>query len=183
MNYDFSKIKACAEKNKSWFNDEISLLRTGRATPSLVENIKVDYYGVKSPLKSVASIAIEDARTLRVKPWAADMIMPIEQAVRASELGIQAVTEKDIVRIIFPELTGERRKSLLKILNGKLEESRISLRRERDETWRDIQDKEKEGEIGEDEKFRFKDELQKIVDEAVKKLEGTASKKEEEIKN
>jgi len=181
--YDFSKIKKRAEETQNWFKEEISLLRTGRATPALVENIKVDYYGSKSPLKGVASISVEDVRTLRVKPWDRESIMQIEQAVRASELGIQPITENDTVRIIFPELTEERRKSLLKLLNDKLEEAKISLRRERDEIWRDIQDKEREGEISEDDKYRHKDELQKIIDDAGEELEATAKKKEVEIKN
>lgn len=180
--YDFSNIKKRVTETENWFKEETSLLRTGRATPALVENIRVDYYGSKSPLKSVASISVEDVRTLRVKPWDSEAIMQIEQAVRASELGIQPITEKDVVRIIFPELTEERRKSLLKILYDKLEEAKISLRRERDDVWRDIQDKEREGEISEDEKYRYKDELQEIIDMAGKQFEEIADKKETEIK-
>ncbi len=180
--YDFSKVKQCVQKTEEWFKEEISLLRTGRATPALVENVKVDYYGSKTPLKSIASVSIEDARTLQVKPWEIDMIMSIEQALSSSNLGVQAISEKDIVRVIFPELTEERRKSLIKLLYEKLEEGKISLRREREETWRDIQNKEKDGEISEDDKFRSKDELQKFIDDANKKLKEVADKKEEEIK-
>jgi len=182
MVYDFSNIKKRAKETEEWFKSEISLLRTGRATPALVDNIKVDYYGVKNPLKSIASIGVEDARTLSVKPWDVEALIQIEQAIRESALGIQPITEKNIVRIIFPELTEERRSSLLKVLNEKLEEAKISLRRERDEVWRDIQDKEKAGEVGEDDKFRFKDDLQKIVDGVNKELENITSKKETEIK-
>jgi len=180
--YDFSKIKNRAEEISQWFKNEVSLLRTGRATPVLVENIKVDYYGAKNPIKSIASIMIEDARTLQVRPWDRDAISQIEQAIRSSELGIQPITEKDMIRVIFPELTEERRQSLLKMMNGKLEEGKISLRRERDEIWREIQDKEKNGELSEDDKYRLKDELQEIIDEANKSLEEAASKKEQEIK-
>ncbi len=180
--YDFTKFKNKAADTEEWFRGEIALLRTNRATPALVENMKVDYYGTKSPLKSVASISVEDARTLVVKPWDTDSIMPVEQAIRSSDLGVQAIVEKDMVRVIFPELTEERRKSLLKILSDKLEEARVSLRGEREEIWRDIQEKEKEGEISEDEKFRYKDELQKMIDESNKKLQDIADKKETEIK-
>jgi len=182
MSYDFSKIKKRAEETIEWFKNEISLLRTGRATPALVENIKVDYYGAKNLLKGIASISVEDAKTLRINPWDKDAINQIEQAIRSSELGIQPVTENDTVRVIFPELTEERRKSLLKVLSDKLEEARVSLRREREEVWDDIQEKEKNKEIGEDDKFRFKDDLQKIIDEANKKLEEICAKKELEIK-
>jgi ribosome recycling factor len=158
-------------------------LRTGRATPALVENIKVDYYGAKNLLKAMASITVDDARTLRIKPWDIDAISQIEQAIRSSELGVQAIAEKDIIRVIFPEITDESRKALLKILAEKLEEARISLRREREEVWRDIQDKEKEGDISEDDKYRYKDELQNFIDAAVKKLDKITSNKEKEIKD
>lgn len=182
-NYDFSNFKKSVEETEEWFKNEADLLRTGRATPALIENIKVDYYGAKNLLKSIASISVEDARTLRVKPWDMEAIMPIEQAVGASELGVQAITEKDLIRVVFPELTEERRQSLLKLLREKLEEAKISLRREREEVWRDIQDKEKDKEISEDDKFRFKDALQDFTGGAVKKLEEISSKKEEEIKS
>lgn len=180
--YDFSKFNKKADETEEWFKNEISLLRTGRATPALIENIKVDYYGAKNPLKGIASISVEDARTLKVKPWDTEVILPIEQAIRASNLGIQGITEKDVVRVIFPELTEERRKALLKVLSEKLEESKISLRKERESIWRDVQDKEKNGEISEDDKFHLKDELQKLVDQLTKKLEGLTSAKEKELK-
>ena len=182
MNYDFSKFKNKVDQTEEWFKSEIALLRTGRATPALIENIKVDYYGAKNPVKNMASISVSDARTLVVKPWDTDALSSIEQAISGSELGVQAITEKDIVRIIFPELTEERRKSLLKILNQKLEETKISIRGERDEVWNDIQKKEKEKEISEDDKFRYKDDLQKMVDSANKKFEELSSRKEQEIK-
>ena len=181
MSYDFSKIKKRAKEIEEWFKGEAALLRTGRATPALIENVKVDYYGTKTPLKGLASISVSDARTLLVRPWDTDSVMPIEQAVNASELGIRAVPDKDVIRIIFPELTEERRKSLLKLLNEKLEEAKISLRREREEVWRDVQDKEREGEISEDDKYRHKDELQKIIDGAGENLQDIAGKKEAEI--
>lgn len=180
-NYDFSEFKTRQSEIERWFKDEIALLRTGRATPSLVEDIRVDYFGAKTPLKAVGSILVEDARTLRVKPWSADTAMQIEQAINSSELGIRAVIDKDTVRIVFPELTEERRRGLLKLLNDKLEEARISLRRKRDDIWRDVQDKEKDGDIGEDDKYRFKDQLQEMIEKANKKLEEISSAKEKEI--
>lgn len=183
MTYDFSKFKKKAEETENWLKNEFFLLRTGRASPALIENIKVDYYGAKNPLKSVASISVEDAKTLRVRPWDTDAILPIEQAIQNSGLGIQAITEKDMVRIIFPALTEERRKTLLKVAREKLEEAKIALRRERDEIWRDIQDKERAREISEDDKFRHKDELQKIIDAATKKFDGMTETKEKEMVN
>lgn len=181
--YSFLNFKDKAKETEDWFKDEISLLRTGRANPSLIENIKVDYYGTKNQLKGIASISVENAQTLVVRPWDTDAIMPIEQAISGSNLGVQAISEKGAIRVILPELSEERRKSLLKLLSEKLEEAKISLRKKREEVWRDIQDKEKEGEISEDDKFRYKDDLQKMVDDANDSLDKVSEKKGVEIKN
>ena len=183
MPYDLSPVKKKLPEIKEWLKKELSLLRTGRASPALLDNIVVDYYGAKQPLKHLGAISAEDARTLRIKPWDASLIHQIEQEIRYSNLGLQPIAEKDSLRIIFPELTQERRKALLKVIGEKLEEARISLRKLRDEHWRDIQDKEREGKISEDEKFRLKEELQKLVDGTVKEMEEMVSAKEKEIQN
>ncbi|MCF7835980.1 MAG: ribosome-recycling factor [Candidatus Marinimicrobia bacterium] len=181
--YNFLNFKDKAKETEEWFKNEIALIRTGRANPSLIENIKVDYYGTKNQLKGMASISVENAQTLIVRPWDTDAIMPIEQAISGSNIGVQAIGEKGAVRVILPELSEERRISLLKLLSDKLEESKISLRKKREEVWRDIQDKEKSGEFSEDEKFRYKDELQKMVDGAIETLDKVSAQKETEIKN
>lgn len=181
MSYDFSKIKDKGEDVKEWLKKELVSLRTGRATPALVDSVVIDSYGSKVPLKTVSSISIEDARTIRITPWDHSLLKSIEHAIVSSSLGIQPITDKDSVRVIMPELTEERRKSLAKALSGKLEDSKISLRQERDEVWNDIKEKEKNGEIPEDDKFRFKDDLQKIIDDTTKSLEEIADKKKEEI--
>ena len=181
MIYNFSQIKSEGERIKEKFKKEIASIRTGRANPSLVENLMVDSYGAKTPLKHLASISAEDARTLRITPWDASLVKKIEHAIATSDLGIQPTADKQSVRASVPALTEERRKSLIKILSSKLEEVRVSLRLERDKTWKDIQEKERKGEIPEDDKFRFKDELQKIIDGVSKNLEETAKHKEKEI--
>ena len=181
MNYNFSKIKERGEGIKECFNKETASLRTGRATPILVEDILVTSYGAKTPLKHVAAISVDDARTLRISPWDTSVIKDIEIAIAASPLGIQPLVDQQTIRVVLPELSEERRKSLVKILSDKLEESRISIKKEREEIWRDIQDKEKSGELSEDEKFRLKDELQKIVDDFNKDLENMSEKKRSEI--
>ncbi|NOY35746.1 MAG: ribosome recycling factor [bacterium] len=181
--YDFSKIKNRGEEIKEWLKKEYSVLRTGMATPALVENLPVDSYGVKTPLKHIAAISVEDARTIRISPWDASSLKDIEKAIAVSNLGVQPIADKETIRVALPELTEERRKSLVKILNEKLEEAKISLRQERDEIWKDIQEKERAGEITEDDKYRFKDDLQEIVDGIVKDLEAAAKRKEEEIKS
>ena len=181
MPYDLSPLKRKLPEIKDWLQKELSLLRTGRASPALLDGISVDYYGAKQPLKHLGAISAEDARTLRFKPWDIALIHQIEQEIRYANLGLQPIAEKDSLRIIFPELTQERRKSLLKVISEKLEQSRISLRQLRDEHWRAIQDQEREGKISEDDKFRSKDELQKMIDSITKELEQTALVKEKEI--
>ncbi|MBU4353146.1 ribosome recycling factor [Candidatus Parcubacteria bacterium] len=181
MPYNFSIIKNKAEKIKEWLKNEISSLRASRANPALIENIMVESYGSKMPLKHISAISVEDAKTLRVSPWDASALKNIEAAIGASNLGVQPIVDKQTIRIILPELSEERRKSLLKLLGEKLEESKISLRKDREEVWKDIQEKEKKGEIPEDDKFRFKDELQKIIDKTSEELEEIAERKEKEI--
>ena len=169
------------EKIKSRFAEELGALRTSRASPSLVKDILVDYYGTKTKIEGLASISIQDAKTLVIQPWDKNSVEPIEKAVRASNLGLQPVADKNILRIVLPELTGERRQSLIKFIGEKLEESRIAVRRERDEIWKDGQDKERAGELSEDQKFRLKEELQKKVDKANRELEEIAEKKRKEV--
>lgn len=181
MNYDFSKIKSEGDRAKDRFKQEIATLSTGRANPAMVENLLVDSYGTISPLKHLAAISVEDARTLRIAPWDISVIKSIESAISTSNLGIQPIADKQSIRIKVPGLTEERRKTLTKALSAKLEEARISIRQERDKVWKDIQEKEKNGEMPEDFKFRFKDELQKIVDKISADLEEMHKKKEQEI--
>jgi len=181
MIYDLSPLKKKLPEIEEWLRKELSLLRTGRASPALLDNINIDYYGAKQPLKYVGAISSEDARTLRVRPWDTSLIPQIDQAIRNAGMGLQAIAEKDSVRIIFPELTEERRKVLIKSVSEKLEQARISIRKIRDEYWRDIQDKEREGKISEDDKYRLKDDLQEMIDKVMKNLEQMAEAKEKEI--
>lgn len=179
--YNFSQLKENGEKIKEWFKKEASGLRTGRATPSLVENLTVEAYGARSPLQHVAAISVEDARTIRITPWDTSVLKNIEQAITASSLGVQPIADGQSIRISLPALTEDRRKMLIKTLSEKLEEARISVRKERDEVWKDIQNKEKDGELTEDDKFSLKEEMQKVIDTIIADLEKIHQKKEEEI--
>lgn len=179
--YNFSQLKENGEKVKEWFKKEIVSLRTGRATPALVEGLLVESYGARSPLQHVAAINVEDARTLRITPWDATVLKSIEQAIVASNLGVQPIADGQSIRISLPALTEDRRKMLSKTVAEKLEEAKISIRKERDEIWKDIQAKEKNGEITEDDKFGLKEEMQKNIDAITAELEAVAKKKEEEI--
>jgi len=179
--YDFSQIKTRLDEIKEWLKKELSSVHTGRATPALLDNIMIDSYGIKTAIPHVAAVSVEDARTLRVAPWDKGQIKDIESAITKADLGISASSDDSGIRVFFPELTAERRTTLTKVVKEKLEEARISIRKERDEVWSDIQGKEKAGDMSEDDKFRGKDDLQKIVDEVNKNLEEVAEKKEREL--
>ncbi len=169
------------EKAVDFFKTEIGKIRTGRASSSLVEDLLVDYYGAKTPLKQIASVNVPEARLIVISPWDKDGLVNIEKAIAESDLNLNPDNDGDVIRINIPPLTEERRKDLAKLLNQKAEEARVSIRRTREEIWEEIQGKEKSGEIGEDDKFSGKDNLQEVVDEYNKKIEEMRAKKEEEI--
>jgi|SRR3989344_6867724 len=181
MAYDFSQFKKSSADTLEWLKKEYSGLRTGRATPTLLDNVIVESYGTKQSIKHVASISIEDPKTLKVVPWDKSQLKGIESALRAGNLGVSIAVDDIGIRVGFPELTEETRKSVVKVAKELLEEARISLRKERERIWNDVTEKEKKGDISEDDKFRAKDELQKLVDEANKSLEEITGKKEKEI--
>ncbi|MBI2108657.1 MAG: ribosome recycling factor [Parcubacteria group bacterium] len=181
MTYNFSSLKKELEEIKEWFGKELSHIRTGRATPSILDSIKVDSYGSQVPINHVASVTVSDAKTILVAPWDKNQIKPIETAIINAGLGISTTTSGDGVRVIFPELTSETRETLLKIVKTKHEEARVRTRKARDVVWEDIQKKERDGEIPEDDKFRFKDEMQKMIDDANKLFNEMVAKKEKEI--
>lgn len=181
MAYNIQPLKDKVADIKDWLTREYAGIRTGRATPLLLDSINVDSYGAKTPIKHVATITTEDARTLRITPWDKGQIGAIETAIAAANLGVSTVPDSDGVRVIFPELTADRRIALTKLTKEKLEDAKVSIRKEREHLWSDIQDKERSGELSEDEKFKLKDELQKIVDGATHDLEMMLSNKEKEI--
>jgi ribosome recycling factor len=175
------KRKNDFEKALERFKEELNQLRTGRASGALVENILVDYYGTKSPLKQVASISIPEPRTIVISPWDKGSLVNIEAAIRESQLNLNPANDGQAVRINIPPLNEERRKELVKVLNQKTEEAKISVRRIREEIWDEIQELQKSGKIGEDDKFKGKDKLQEAVDQHNKKIEEMREKKEGEI--
>jgi len=178
MNQEF---KNKLEKITDNFRGEVASLRTGRATPALVEDVEVDYYGVKTPLKALASISCPDPRQLVIQPWDKKAVQPIEKAIQVSNLGINPVADRDSIRLSLPSLTEEKRKELVKILGKYLEETRIKIRQAREDLFRNIDRREKSKEISEDQKFRERRESQKLVDEYNKKTEEIGDKKEKEV--
>ena len=174
-------FKQKLEKIIEHLRHEVGLLRTNRATPALVEDMEVDYYGTKTPLKAIASISNRDARELIIQPWDKGAIQSIEKAIQVSSLGINPIAEKDGIRITIPALTEERRKELVKLLGRLIEDARIHVRRDREDALREIDREMKEKEISEDEKFRKRNEVQKIVDEINATIEQIEKAREKEI--
>ncbi len=165
----------------AWFREEVSSLRTGRATPALVEDLEVESYGSKMPLKHVASISTPDSRTIVIQPWDKSVLEGIAKAIENSNLSLQPIPDQDVIRIALPQLTAERRKGLVKVLNEKAEEARVRSRRGREEALKTLERLEKEHTINEDEKFRGKAELQKEIDAFNAALDDVRKKKETEI--
>lgn len=174
-------LKTELEKTVSHLRGELASFRTGRANPSLVEEIMVNYYGTPTPLKQTASISAPESNLLVIQPWDSNALESIEKAINDSNLGLQATDDGQFIRVKIPPLTEERRKDLTRQLHQKLEEAKISVRHHRERVWKDLQNMEKEGTISEDDKFKSKDELQKIVDEINKEIDQLGQRKEEEI--
>src|SRR3972149_3190467 len=181
MQYNFSVLRTELKKIEEFLGKEYRELNVGRASPSVLDSVVVESYGVRVPLKNVASISIEDPKTLRIAPWDKNQVKDIEKAINSANLGLSVATDDLGIRVIFPQLTTETRQNLVKILKEKLEEQRIIVRRERERIWEDVQTKQKEGKLTEDEKFRAKEELQKIIDEANRNLEASFEKKQREV--
>ncbi|MEX0917710.1 MAG: ribosome recycling factor [Candidatus Paceibacterota bacterium] len=164
-----------------WLQGEYSGIRTGQATPALLDSIKVESYGTMMPLNQVGSIGVEDARTLRVSPWDSGMVPAIERAIIDADLGVSVATDSAGLRVIFPELSSERRIQLVKLAKSKLEDARVSVRAARDDVMKEIEAKQKDGSISEDQKFTQKEAIQKQVDATNNRLEELYDAKEKEI--
>ena len=174
-------IKNELDKIIDFFNGELGAIRTGRATPALVENIQVEYYGAKSPLKQVASISVSGPREILIQPWNRDNLVDIEKAISESGINISPVNTGEAIKINIPPLTEENRKNFVKILKEKMEEARIKIRRIRDDERKKIQDAERDGEMSEDEKFRRMEGVDKTTNDYNEKIEKMEKDKEKEI--
>lgn len=181
MAYDFKKFDRKIKEIEERLSRDLSGIRTGRAGPAILDGVFVESYGTRMSIAQVASISVEDARTLRIIPWDPSLGKEIEKAIALANLGLSVGMDEKAVRVSFPELTSERRAGLIKLAKEKLEEARTALRQARDEVWSDIQKKEKEGIISEDDKFRRKDEMEKRVKTANEQLDDLLARKEKEI--
>lgn len=181
MAYDFREFKQAGTSALEWLKKEYASIHTGRAMPTILDGIKVRAYDSSMSVNQLATVSIEDPKTLRVTPWDKEVTKPIDQAVRESNLGLSVALDATGLRISFPELTSERRFLLTKLVKEKLEEARIRVRSEREKTLENLERKGEDGSISEDDKFRLRNDLQKLVEEANRNLEELASKKEKEI--
>lgn len=175
-------IQQKLQDTKDWLKNEYASIRTGQATPALLDGVKVANYGAMVPINQVGTVGVEDARTLRVSVWDNEIIPAIETAIREADLGVSVSTDSAGLRVSFPELTSERREQLLKLAKSKLEDARIRVRTARDESMKHIDKAEKDGDISEDEKFTKKDVVQVEIEKTNKELEALFDQKEAELK-
>lgn len=171
------------EKTLSIVSDEFSSIKTGRASPVLIENIKVDYYGTKVPINQLASIAVPEAHLIVIHPFDEKAIDNIEKAIVTSDLGLNPSNDGSVLRIPIPPLTDERREELKKLVHRLAEEGKVSLRNIRRDIIKDVQDMGKDKKITKDEELRYKDEIQKVTDLFSERIKDLLIKKEKEILN
>jgi ribosome recycling factor len=181
MAYDFGPFDKEIKETEEWLAREFTSIRTGRASPALLDSVKVDAYGSRTPINQIGSVTIEDARTIRITPWDKSLIKPIEKAILEADLGVSSSVDDQGLRVFFPELTAERRTMLLKLADEKLEQAKITLRGHRAETIKYIESSEKDGGVSKDEIFRLKEDVQKRVDGGIEALEALGKKKHSEI--
>ena len=181
MAYDFSPLKNKIKETEEWLGRELSGVRTGRATPTLLDGVKPEAYGTRTPLRELASVSVEDARTLRIVPWDMSIVKTIEKGITEADLGVGVSTDDQGLRVSFPSLTSERRTQLSKLAGDKTEHAKVTLRSHRTDALKALEAAEKAGGIGEDEVKRLKNEIQKLIDAGNDSLIKVLERKEEEI--
>ena len=169
------------ENSIEFLKNDLGQIRTGRANPAMIEQINVDAYGTQTPLIQLGSISAPEARSLVIVPWDKNLLKEIEKALAAAELGVQPVNEGNQIRLTMPAMTEENRQEYVKVLNEKLEKSRISVRQTRDKVRDEIATQEKASEITEDDKYKLREELDKVVGEYNDKIKEIGESKEKEI--
>ena len=169
------------QKSVESFRNELATVRTGRASPHLLDRVIVDYYGAETPLKQLANVATSDARLLTVTPFDKGSIGEIEKAIQESDVGLTPSNDGSVIRLQIPELTEERRREMVKVVHGVAEEGRVAIRNIRRDTMHDLRELKKEGEAGEDDERRAEATLQKQTDDAIAEIDTSLKGKEEEI--
>ena len=177
----FKEANEKMEASLEHFKREISRLRTGRASAAIFDEMKVDYYGVPTPLNKVATISIPEANMVIIQPWDKTVLPEVEKAIIRSNVGLNPINDGTVIKIPIPPLDEDRRKDIVKLLHKILEEAKASIRNIRREAREKLKDMEENKEISEDDKFKGFDRIQELHDKFIKKAEEIADKKEEEI--
>jgi len=175
------KIKPELEKVISFLDRELSKIRTTGASISLIEDIEVECFGQKMPLKQLATISVPEPRLIVIQAWDDSYIESIQKAIEKANIGVTPIVDKKIIRLSLPPLTEEYRQNLVKLLSEKRENARKTIRHWREEAWKEIQEKFRAGEISEDAKYKGKEELQKLIDQYNEKVDERIEKKKKEI--
>ncbi len=173
--------EARMQKSLDALKSDLSKVRTGRAHVSLLDHVKVDYYGTDTPLSQVANISVMDARTLSVTPWEKNMVQPIEKAIMTSDLGLNPATSGTTIRVPLPALTEERRRDLIKVVKGEAEGAKVAVRNIRRDANSDLKSLLKEKEITEDDERRAEEDIQKLTDKYIAKVDAMLADKEKEL--
>jgi ribosome recycling factor len=169
------------EKSISSLESSLQKIRTGRANPSLLDAIQIDYYGIMTPLSQVSNISVQDAKTLLISPWEKNLVPDIEKAIQSSDLGINPATSGDVIRVILPDLTEETRRDLIKVAKSEAENSKIALRNQRRDANGLLKEYLKEKEISEDDERRGQEIIQNLTDDFISKVEQLLELKEKDL--
>jgi len=177
----YQETKESMGKSVEALKNELSRMRTGRASLTILDGIKVDYYGTMTPLNQMATLAVPESRLITIQPWDASVIKDIERAILKSDLGVTPSSDGKIIRISIPQLTEDRRKELVKVVHKVCEEHKVSIRNFRRDSNDLMKSMKKEGEISEDDAYKAQDQVQKITDEHIKLIDECYIEKEKEI--
>lgn len=177
----FENLKSDMEKNIAAMEKSLGRVRTGRASVSLLDGIKVDYYGTPTPINQVATISIPESRLIVIAPWDASVIGAIEKAIQKSDLGLMPVNDGKVIRLSIPQLTEERRKELVKVVKKMAEEGKIKLRNARRDANEELKNLKKDNKMTEDELYGAQEEVQKLTDKNIERMDKISAAKEKEI--
>ena len=175
------ETKDLMQKSIISLEKKLQRIRTGRANPSILEQIEVDYYGTNTPINQMSNISIEDARTLTIVPWEKDQVQNIERAIQSSDIGLQPATTGDVIRVIVPELTEETRRDLIKVAKSEAENSKVAIRNQRRDANAMLKEFCNEKEISQDDLRRGEELIQKLTDNFIEKIEKLLEKKESDL--
>lgn len=173
--------EARMKKSMDALHTELAKIRTGRAHPSLLDHVMVDYYGTATPIKQVANVVVEDSRTLAVTPWEKNMVQAVEKAIMTADLGLNPASAGTVIRVPMPALTEERRRDLVRVVKHEAENSRVAVRNIRRDANSDFKELLKEKEISEDQARKAEDDIQKLTDKYIAQVDASLANKEKEM--